>query len=77
MKQDLNTELKDLNSKAESIGDAEQKKIITGLIKDILKEDNPKVEWLKDKLSKLKCWSSKAGLVITKLKTFADLLGTS
>ncbi len=77
MKQELDEELKDLDSKVKAIGDGEQKTIIKDLIKDVLDEKNPKVEWLKDKLSKLKYWGSKAGLAIIKLKVFTDILGIS
>jgi len=76
VKPDLDEELEKIKEKLES-SEAEDsdKKIIEDLIDTVLKEKHPKLEWLKDKITKLNYWGAKAGLIFDKLKEYADALG--
>lgn len=76
VKPDLDEELKRLKEEVKK-KDVEEsdKKILEDLIETVLKEKNPKIEWLKDKISKIKYWGSKAGLLLGKLKELADAIG--
>jgi hypothetical protein len=78
VKPDLDEELKKLKEelKSSDVEDSD-KEIIDDLIDSVLKEKYPKLEWLKDKISKLKYWGTKAGLIFDKLKEYADALGMS
>mgnify|MGYP001052349899 CR=1 FL=1 len=76
VKPDLDEELKKLkNDLKSSEAEESDKEIIEDLIDTVLKEKHPKLEWLKDKITKLKYWGTKAGLLFDKLKEYADALG--
>ncbi|MHA7100842.1 hypothetical protein [Roseivirga pacifica] len=76
VKPDLDEELKKLKEELKS-SEAEEsdKEIIEDLIDTVLQEKHPKLEWLKDKVTKLKYWGTKAGILFDKLKEYADALG--
>jgi DNA mismatch repair ATPase MutS len=76
VKPDLDDELKKLKEELQSKDvEGSDKEIIDDLIETVLKEKNPKLEWLKDKISKIKYWGNKAGLLIGRLKELADAIG--
>ncbi|AMC10237.1 hypothetical protein Lupro_02760 [Lutibacter profundi] len=78
VKPDLDEELKQLKNELKTKNiEKSDKKIIDDIIDTILKEKHPKIDWLKDKVSKLMYWGTKAGIVLHKLKEFADALGIS
>ena len=72
----MDEELKKLKEELKSTETEESnKEIIEDLIDTVLQEEHPKLEWLKDKIIKLKYWGTKAGLLFDKLKEYADALG--
>lgn len=78
VKPDLDLELEKLKVELKS-SEAEDsdKKIIEDLIDTVLQEKNPKLEWLKEKITKLKYWGTKAGLLFDKLKEYSEALGVT
>lgn len=76
VKPDLDKELneikKELASKKIKKTD---KDTINGLIDDVVQEKKPKIEWLKDKMSKVIYWGKNAGLAMTKIKELMDAYG--
>ena len=76
VKPDLDEELKKLKEELKSTeAEESDKEIIEDLIDTVLQEEHPKLEWLKDKITKLMYWGTKAGLLFDKLKEYADALG--
>lgn len=69
----LKDELKEKENNKEV--ETSDKQILEDLIESVLTEKNPKIEWLKDKISKIKYWGSKVGLLINKLKEITDMFG--
>jgi hypothetical protein len=76
VKPDLDEELKKLNAEVKEKNlEKSDEQIIQDLIKTVLSEENPKIEWLKDKITKIKYWGNKVGITIKRLNELAEALG--
>ena len=76
VKPDLDKELKELKKELVSKKiDQTDKNTINDLIDDVVKEKKPKIEWLKDKMSKVIYWGTKSGLAMTKIKELINAYG--
>lgn len=75
-KPDLDKELKRLKGQIQDKDiDNGNKQIIKDLIDLVLETKNPKIDWLKEKISQIQYWGSKAGIVMTRFQEIADAFG--
>jgi len=74
MKPELDVELKSLGEENQKKS-TEHKDMINDLIVEVIKEKNPKFDWLKEKLDKINYYASKAGIMISGLSKFLKILG--